>query len=68
MSVSVWCEIVCGDCSIPSEGVFSDDYLPKGRLLEYVRAAGWIVEKDEVFCSVGCRDRYRERNANEPYP
>lgn len=64
MSVSVWCEMVCGNCSTATEGVFSDRRLPKKKLLNHARRARWIVEKDEVFCSPDCRDQHR-KNAGE---
>ena len=60
MSVCVWCELVCARCSITSEGMFSSGRLPKRELIKSIKSRGWIVERDEVFCSRYCRDQYHK--------
>jgi hypothetical protein len=61
MATGIWCEIVCSMCAKADFGEYSfDSKLPRARLKSDARTAGWIFEKDEVFCCVECKDIYED--------
>ena len=51
MSFYVWCELVCRECSITSEGVFTSNLVPRKILKARGKKAGWRFDREgDVTC------------------
>lgn len=57
VSLRVWCEIVCNECSETTCGQFvSAGRVPIRAMRKEAEMAGWVFEGRNSFCSQKCRD------------
>lgn len=63
MARSIWCEPVCSECAdVPGGLHVYGGKVPMRELTAIARERGWLITKDDFFCSRYCKDQWGTKN------